>query len=196
MTNTRTTARPVLGRVLVAAGLLAPVLQVLGSWAAESTRLVVLLGAFGAAWPYWFALCALCAAGVRRLDVRRGVRETVTVLCAAGAVLLLFFRLVLFDVFSGGWEETQRIAAPGGGDRSVRIEQGSAMIDPLWRVSVVDGSGLTARSHLVASYDGNTGFHAVAWDGPDRLLVTDDGGTTTITLDPADGEPHRTIGTG
>ncbi len=196
MANTRTTPLPVLGTVLIAAGVLAPVAQVVGAWVAESTRYVVLLGAFGAAWPYWLALFVLCGAGVLRTGARRSLRRAVVIACVAGAVLVVFFRLVLFDLFGAGWEETQRVPAPGGGERAVRIEQGAAMIDPLWRVSVVEGSGLTARSHPVASYGEPTGFHAVAWDGPDAVLLTDDDGTTRITLDPATGAPDRTVDAG
>lgn len=193
--NTRATRLPDPGRALIAGGLLAPVVQLVGAWVAESTRYVVLLGAFEAAWPYWLALFVLCGAGVLRTGARRSVRQAVAGACAAGAVLVVFFRLVLFDVFSAGWEETGRVPAPGGAERAVRIEQGSAIIDPLWRLSVVEGSGLTARSHPLASYGETTGFHAVAWDGPDALLVTDGDGTTRITLDPATGTPHRTVGT-
>ncbi|MFD4375024.1 hypothetical protein [Streptomyces sp. NPDC058486] len=197
MTNVRTTQRrPVLGKALVLAGLLLPVAQLAGYWVAESTRLLVLLDAFGAAWPYWLVMCALVGAGVLRMDARRSVRQAVAVACAAGAVLVLFYRLVFFDVVHAGWEETQRIPAPGGVDRSVRVEEGSAMIDPLWRISVIEGSGLTARSHLVASYGEPTGFVAVGWSGPDALELSDGDGMTTITLDPATGAPHRTLGTG
>ncbi|MGW6535430.1 hypothetical protein ACWGBV_08945 [Streptomyces sp. NPDC055051] len=196
MTKTRTTPPPALGPALIAVGVLAPVAQLVGSLVAESTRYVVLLDAFGAAWPYWLALFVLGGAGVLRTGAPRRVRRSVATVCAAGAVLVVFFRLVLFDVFSAGWEETERIPAPGGVERTVKVERGSAIIDPLWRVSVVEGSGLTARSHPVASYGETTGFHAVAWDGPDALLVTDGDGTTRITLDPATGTPHRTVGTG
>ncbi|MEU2657056.1 hypothetical protein ABZ615_17205 [Streptomyces sp. NPDC007325] len=196
MANTRTAPLPVLGTVLIAVGVLAPVAQLVGAWVAEATRYVVLLGAFGAAWPYWLAGFALCGAGVLRTGVRRPVRQAVAVACAAGAVLVVFFRLVLFDVLGAGWEETQRVPAPGGAERAVRVEQGAAMIDPLWRVSVVEGSGLTARSHEVATYGEPTGFHAVAWDGPDALLVTDGDGTKRITLDPSTGAPDRTVDAG
>ncbi|MFD5767860.1 hypothetical protein ACFWIN_18795 [Streptomyces sp. NPDC127049] len=194
MTNTRTTPPPALGPVLIAVGVLAPVAQLVGSLVAESTRYVVLLDAFAAAWPYWLALFVLGGAGVLRTGAPRRVLQSVVTVCAAGAVLVVFFRLVLFDVFSAGWEETERIPAPGGAERTVKVEQGSAIIDPLWRVSVVEGSGLTARSHPVASYGETTGFHAVAWDGPDALLVTDGDGTTRIALDPATGTPQRTVG--
>ncbi|GHG31051.1 hypothetical protein ACFFSH_32420 [Streptomyces filamentosus] len=194
MTNARTTPRrTTLGRVLIGVGLLAPVVQALGSLVAESTRLVVLLAVFGAPWPYWLALAVLCAVGVRLAGGRGWVREGLVVVCAAAAVLLVFLRVVLGDFLSPGWEESERWAAPGGVERYVTVDTGAALIDPLWRVRVVSGSGLTARSHEVAAYGERSGFVAVAWDGPDALLVTGSDGTTRITLDPSTGAPDRTV---
>ena len=76
------------------------------------------------------------------------------------------------------------------------VDTGAALIDPLWRVTVVSGSGLTARSHPVATYGERSGFVAVAWDGPDAFLVTGSDGTTRITLDPSTGAPDRTVDAG
>ncbi|WP_150235181.1 hypothetical protein [Streptomyces filamentosus] len=197
MTNARTTPRrTTLGRVLIGVGLLAPVVQALGSLVAESTRLVVLLAVFGAPWPYWLALAVLCAVGVRLAGGRGWVREGLVAVCAAAAVLLVFLRVVLGDFLSPGWEESERWAAPGGVERYVTVDTGAALIDPLWRVTVVSGSGLTARSHEVAAYGERSGFVAVAWDGPDALLVTGSDGTTRITLDPSTGAPDRTVDAG
>ncbi|WP_158821941.1 hypothetical protein [Streptomyces sp. NRRL F-5727] len=198
-TNTRTTTmrrRPVAAVVLIAVGLLAPVVQTLGSLVAESTRLVVLLAAFGAPWPYWLAMAVLCAVGVRLAGRRGWAREGLVAVCAAAAVLLVFLRVVLGDFLSPGWEESERWAAPEGVERYVTVETGAALIDPLWRVTVVSGSGLTARSHPVAMYGERSGFVAVAWDGPDALLVTGSDGTTRITLDPSTGAPDRTVDAG
>lgn len=196
-TNARTTPRrTTLGRVLIAVGLLAPVVQALGSLVAESTRLVVLLAVFGAPWPYWLALAVLCAVGVRLAGRRGWAREGLVAVCAAAAVLLVFLRVVLGDFLSPGWEESERWAAPGGVERYVTVDTGAALIDPLWRVTVVSGSGLTARSHPVAAYGERSGFVAVAWDGPDALLVTGSDGTTRITLDPSTGAPDRTVDAG
>ncbi|MEV6201303.1 hypothetical protein AB0M64_15115 [Streptomyces sp. NPDC051771] len=196
-TNTRTTRRrTTLGKVLIAVGLLAPVVQALGSLAAESTRLVVLSAVFGAPWPYWLALAVLCAVGVRSAGRRGWAREGLIAVCAAAAVLLVFARVVLGDFLSPGWEQAERHPAPGGAERYVTVDTGAALIDPLWRVTVVSGSGLTARSHPVATYGEHAGFVAVAWDGPDALLVTGTDGTTRITLDPSTGAPDRTVDAG
>ncbi|MFF2777701.1 hypothetical protein ACFVU3_22645 [Streptomyces sp. NPDC058052] len=193
-TNMRTTPRwTTLGKVLIAVGLLAPVVQALGSLVAESTRLVVLLAVFGAPWPYWLALAVLCAVGVRLAGRRGWAREGLVAVCAAAAVLLVFARVVLGDFLSPGWEESERWAAPGGAERYVTVDTGAALIDPLWRVTVVSGSGLTARSHPVATFGERSGFVAVAWDGPDALLVSGSDGTTRITLDPSTGAPDRTV---
>ncbi|MFK3734532.1 hypothetical protein ACI2LJ_30180 [Streptomyces sp. NPDC088090] len=197
LTNTRRTPRRTTpGKALIAVGLLAPVVQALGSLVAESTRLVVLLTVFGAPWPYWFAAAVLCGVGVRSAGRRGWAREGLVAVCAAAAVLLVFVRVVLGDFLSPGWEESERWAAPGGAERYVTVETGAALIDPLWRVTVVSGSGLTARSHPVATFGERSGFVAVAWDGPDALLVTGGDGTTRIRLNPSTGAPGRTVDAG
>ncbi|MGW5000527.1 hypothetical protein ACWEP8_22950 [Streptomyces hydrogenans] len=195
-TNTRTARLPALGTVLIAGGVLAPVAQLAGAWVAESTRFVVLLDVFGTPWPYWLALFVLCGAGVLRTGVRRPMRQAVATACAAGVVLVVFFRLVVSDVLGAGWKESERIPAPEGAERYVAVETGRAVIDPLWRVTVVSGAGLGARGHVVATYGERSGFLAVAWDGPDTLLVTGTDGVVTVRLDPRTGRPDRTVDLG
>ncbi|MFJ6450777.1 hypothetical protein ACIQNV_29675 [Streptomyces hydrogenans] len=197
MTNARATVRrPVPGAVLIAAGLLAPVVHAVGHQVAGATRLLVLLTVFGQAWPYWFAMTLLCGAGVRLVGARRSVWVPLVSVCAAAAVLLLLGRLAFGGLLSPDWRESRRVAAPGGAERYVTVETGRAVIDPLWRVTVVSGSGLTARGHVVATYGERSGFLAVAWDGPDTLLVTGTDGVVPIRLDSRTGKPDRTVDLG
>ncbi|MFF9341281.1 hypothetical protein ACF1CG_16275 [Streptomyces sp. NPDC014773] len=63
-------------------------------------------------------------------------------------------------------------------------------------MTVVSGSGLTARSRPVAAYGERAGFVAVAWDGPDALLVSGSDGTTRITPAPSTGAPDRMVDAG
>ncbi|MFE6712226.1 hypothetical protein [Streptomyces sp. NPDC057695] len=184
-----------LGRVLAAGGVGAGVGCLVGPWLAEATRLRLLVAAFEFRWPSFLVAVVLSGAAVRLLVTRAAVRRRVLALCAAAAVCAVAFRIVLFPMISGDWRETDRTAAPGGGDRYLLVEEGSAMIDPLWRVSVVDGPLLTARQWPVGSFDGDTAEGAlasVAWSGPDALVVTTgDGAVTTVRLDPRTGKPER-----
>lgn len=197
-TNTRTSrgARR-LGRLLLAAGLLAVVAHPLGSRAADSTRLLVLVSAFEYRWP-WALLASLLLGTGAWLAVRRNaIRVTAAFLCGVAAAGVLGFRLLLFPMLSGDWEETDRRAAPHHAQRHLVVERGSAMIDPLWRISVVDGPPLTAHHWPAGFFNGDDPADElvdVAWSGPDTLsFTTGDGAVTTVRLDRDTGRPEREV---
>ncbi|WP_055600083.1 hypothetical protein [Streptomyces aureus] len=184
-----------LGRVLLAGGVATGVGCLVGPHLAESTGLLVLTGAFEYRWQSFLVAVALFGAATRLL-ARGAVRRRVLAVCAFAAVTAVWFRMVLFPMLSTDWEETGRTAAPDGADRYVVVEEGSDMIDPLWRVSVVDGSGLTARHWTVATFNGDAGgvLAKLAWSGPDTLaLTTGEGQVTTVRLDPGTGKPDREL---
>ncbi|WP_030557019.1 hypothetical protein [Streptomyces exfoliatus] len=185
-----------LGRVLLAGGVATGVACLVGPRLAESTGLLVLTGAFEYRWPSFLVAVGLFGAAARLL-ARGAVRRRVLAVCAVAAVAVVWFRMVLFPMLSADWEETGRTAAPDGADRYVVVEEGSAMIDPLWRVSVVDGAGLTARHWNVGTFNGDAAdgvLAKVAWSGPDTLVVTSgEGEVTTVRLDPSTGKPERKL---
>ncbi|MFD8975389.1 MULTISPECIES: hypothetical protein [unclassified Streptomyces] len=187
----------VLGRALLAGAVAAAVGCLVGPSVAEATSLLVLTSAFEYRWPSFLMAVVLLAAAVRLLTDRPAVRRRVLAVCAAAVIGVVWFRMVAFPVISPDWRETDRTAAPGGGGRYLVVEEGLAMIDPLWRVSVVDGWGVTARQWPVGLFDGDTAAGAlmkVAWSGPDALLVTTgDGEVTTVRLDPGNGKPEREL---
>ncbi|MFJ4675569.1 MULTISPECIES: hypothetical protein [unclassified Kitasatospora] len=90
--------------------------------------------------------------------------------------------------------------APGRSDRSLVIHEGTAVIDPLWWVSVDAGSGLTARRWRVGYFNGDAPDNALAsaqWDGPDRIKLTTEGGEVfVVALDPETGRPERQVRVG
>ncbi|MEU6169087.1 hypothetical protein [Streptomyces tanashiensis] len=186
-----------LGQVLLAGGVAAGVACLVGPWLAESSGLLFLTGAFEYRWPSFLVAAVLLGAAVRLLTDRQAVRIPVIAVCAVAVVGAVWFRLVLFPVVGAAWEETGRTPAPGGVDRYLVVEEGAAMIDPLWRVSVVDGSGLGAQIWRVAHFDGDTADGALArvtWSGPDALvLTTADGEATTVRLDSRTGKPERQL---
>ncbi|MFD9030354.1 hypothetical protein ACFVZW_04175 [Streptomyces sp. NPDC059567] len=148
----------------------------------------------------WAALTTAVFMAFRNLIVRI-LAGTISALLALAAL-----PFVLFASF-GAAEETKDTAAPGRTDRHLVIEEGSAMIDPLWWVYVDEGSGLTKRRWHVGYFNGDdpaNGLAEASWAGPDRIrLVTGDpesepeseDGTQThfIDLDPETGRPLRTV---
>ncbi|MER8235811.1 hypothetical protein [Streptomyces sp. NPDC094049] len=184
------------GRVLLAGGVVTGVGCLVGPRLAESTGLLVLTGVFEYRWPSFLVAVALFGTAARLL-ARGAVRRWVLAVCVVAAVAAVSFRVVLFPMLSAGWEETGRTAAPDGVDRYVVVEEGSAMIDPLWRVSVVDGSGLSALHWTVGTFNGDAAdgvLAEVAWSGPDGLvLTTGEGKVTTVRLDPSSGKPERKL---
>ncbi|MFH8255797.1 hypothetical protein [Streptomyces roseolus] len=198
-TNARTTARwrPVLARVLILGGLLTVVAQPVGHGLGERTRLLVLVDAFEYRWGWWCAAAVLLGAGCRLVTERPLLRVWAARVFGAAALALLLFRLTLFGFFSGDWEVTRRLDAPDGVDRSVRVEEGLAVIDTIWRVSVIDGSGPGARHYPVAFFDGDSvddALDQVVWDGPDALrFVLGEGEVVTVRLDPETGRPEREV---
>ncbi|RSS59526.1 hypothetical protein [Streptomyces sp. WAC01280] len=187
----------VLRRALFAGAVAAGVGCLVGPAVAEATRLLVLASAFEHRWPSFLVAVVLLAAAVRLLTDRPAVRRRVLAVCAAAVIGVVWFRMVAFPVVSPDWQETSRTAAPGGENRYLVVEEGSVMIDPLWRVSVVDGWGVTARQWPVGLFDGDTADRAlmkVAWSGPDALAVTTgDGEVRTVRLDPGNGKPEREL---
>ncbi|MDX2846891.1 hypothetical protein PV342_00075 [Streptomyces sp. PA03-3a] len=134
-------------------------------------------------------LLAVRGAILRTLFLVAGVLGTLVVTLAAG----------LFG-FSGG-QETMRAGAPDRPDRHLVVEEGAAMVDPLWWVYVDEGSGLTARRRHVGFVDGDYyALRAAEWHGPDRVRLTVDVGERdevhVVELSPSDGRPHRLVDRG
>ncbi|MFI8182870.1 hypothetical protein OG539_37295 [Actinacidiphila glaucinigra] len=134
-------------------------------------------------------LLAVRGAILRSLILVAGVFGTLVVTPAAG----------LFG-FPGG-RETMRAGAPDRPDRHLVVEEGGAMIDPLWWVYVDDGSGLTTRRWHVGFVNGDYyALRAAEWDGPDRVRLTVDTGERdevhVVGLSPSDGRPHRMVDRG
>ncbi|MET7714418.1 hypothetical protein [Streptomyces sp. NPDC005407] len=107
---------------------------------------------------------------------------------------------LLFGRIAGaGWEVTQTLAAPEGADRLVVVRSGSAMIDPLWWVTVEQGHGLTAREWDVGHFNGDAGDYeaASARDGPYRLrMTTASGEDFLVDLDLDTAEPRAPVSVG
>ncbi|MFF4342992.1 hypothetical protein ACFY00_24065 [Kitasatospora sp. NPDC001540] len=186
-------------RRTVAFGLLAlaALLVALVYAAARATRdggPVVLIEGFHHPLPYGAAVLALIVLAVLAGFRSRATRTLLLVPILGCALLASPFALL---GFGSAPHKTADRSAPGRSDRSLVIHEGSAVIDPLWWVSVDAGSGLTARRWPVGYFNGDDPDNALAsaqWDGPDRIKLTTEGGEVfVVALDPGTGKPERRV---
>ncbi|MEU3795355.1 hypothetical protein [Streptomyces fructofermentans] len=181
--------------LVVAAGTFM-VAELAGWWSSRSGGLLVVAQVLHH--PVLFGLLTLAALsaaviiGVRNLVVRG------LVVVAAALSGLMAVPLVLFG--GAGPEVTLNDAAPDRADRHLVVEQGAAMIDPLWWVYVDEGSGLTKRRWHVGHINGDaSALIKASWAGPDRVrLVTGSAEDNQVHLVDltASGEPLRTVSLG
>ncbi|BAJ26965.1 MULTISPECIES: hypothetical protein [Kitasatospora] len=190
------------GRRAIAGGLLALALLLIAlvyaaARAARNGGLVVLIEVFHHPLPYGAAVLALIVLAVLVGFRSRGTRALLLVPILGGA--LLVSPLALFG-FGSAPHRTADRPAPGRSDRSLVIHEGTAVIDPLWWVSVDVGSGLTAHRWRVGYFNGDAPDNALAsaqWDGPDRIrLATEGGEVFVVALDPATGRPDHQVRAG
>jgi hypothetical protein len=103
--------------------------------------------------------------------------------------------MVGFFVSSFASSELAIVSAPPGLVRGVEAVErdGADVIDPTWRVSIRQNSGLLARDWKVGCFSGDTGqynFDHVERDGRSTLVVTILRGSTTVVVNPATGRPR------
>ncbi|WP_158754241.1 hypothetical protein [Streptomyces sp. NRRL F-2580] len=145
----------------------------------------------------WLTLAALCGAvllGLRKPMTR--VAVGVPVLGLGAPVMCLATLLALLD---GGQEQTRSLAAPGRDDRRLVVEEGSAMIDPLWYVYVHEGGWPRERRWAVGYFNGDdpdNELREAVWTGPDRIRMTTSGGAVHEVTVAAGGRPDRTVSAG
>jgi hypothetical protein len=100
--------------------------------------------------------------------------------------------LVVFPGIVGGFVDTREIASPSGRHVAI-LSEGSALIDPLYEVRVVTGSGLAQREWTVGCWNGDDDGNSVdevTWEGDARLVITTVGGDRfEATVDPESGKP-------
>lgn len=88
------------------------------------------------------------------------------------------------------------VSAPRGHAYEAVVEEGTAMIDPLWTISIHQTSGPLARTWEVGCLSGDDPANAldsVSWDGPERLIIqTAERGRVVVDVSPRTGRPTRT----
>ncbi|MEU9865303.1 hypothetical protein AB0D99_30995 [Streptomyces sp. NPDC047971] len=193
---------------LVLASVLLVLAGTAGRYAARDGGLLVVAELFHH--PLLFALLTGAALTTAAFLAFRGLIVRVLVGALSALLALAGLPFALFALF-GAAEETMDTPAPGRTDRHLVIEEGAALIDPLWWVYVDEGSGLTKRRWRVGHFNGDDPANALAeasWAGPDRIrLVTGDPEsgaedgvdaprTHFIDLVPETGRPLRTIESG
>ncbi|QES53813.1 hypothetical protein DEJ51_05740 [Streptomyces venezuelae] len=145
----------------------------------------------------WLALVSLIAAallGARRPYTRVALTLPVAVL---GIPIMTIFTML--SLLAGGQERSESLEAPGREDRRLVVEEGSAMIDPLWFVYVHQGEGLWERRWAVGYFNGDAEdneLREAVWTAPDRIRLTTSGGVVEEVTITADGRPDRTVSAG
>ncbi|WP_285735499.1 hypothetical protein [Kitasatospora phosalacinea] len=189
--------RPVIACGLLASAVLIVALVRAAARAARDGGPVVLIEGFHHPLPYGAAVLVLVVLAVLVGFRSRWSRTLLLVPVLGFALLAAPFALI---GLGSPPHETADRPAPGRSDRSLVIHEGSAVIDPLWWVSVDAGSGLTARRWPVGYFNGDDPDNALAsaqWDGPDRIRLTTEGGDVfVVALDPATGRPERRVRVG
>ncbi|WP_412078534.1 hypothetical protein ACLF6K_33565 [Streptomyces xanthophaeus] len=145
----------------------------------------------------WLVLAALTGA-VLLGPAKSTVRLALCVLLLTIGIPVLLMASLLMAMF-GGAEETKNEAAPGRDDRRLVVEEGAAMIDPLWYVYVHEGTWPLERRWAVGRFNGDDPadeLREAVWTASDRLRVTTaEGAVHEVTVTPG-GRPDRTVSAG
>ncbi|MFI1065328.1 MULTISPECIES: hypothetical protein [Streptomyces] len=190
----RTTARALLA---VAAALAAAALAAY-FWGGSNGGLVVMNqvhGHFvGMGWVTLVALVGGILLGARKTATRLALGLPVAIL----GVMVMSLATML-AMLAGGQEQTQSLTAPGRDDRRLVVEEGSAMIDPLWYVYVQQGSWPRERRWAVGYFNGDATdneLREAVWTAPDRIRLTTSGGVVhEVTVAPG-GRPDQVVSAG
>ncbi|MFF4012846.1 hypothetical protein [Streptomyces sp. NPDC001717] len=145
----------------------------------------------------WVALISLTGAlllGMAKSTARLVLCTTLLVL---GIPSLLLAGIV--SMLAGPTWETKSEAAPGRSDRRLVVEQGAAMIDPLWYVYVDQGTWPLEHRWAVGHFNGDATdneLREAVWTAPDRIRMTTTGGEVfEVTVTPG-GRPDRIASAG
>ncbi|MFA7767660.1 hypothetical protein [Streptomyces sp. NRRL S-448] len=190
----RTTA---LALLAVAAALVAAALAAY-LWGGSNGGLVVLGQVRGHVVAMgWVTLVALIGAVL--LGARKPATRLVLGLPVAVLGVMVMSLATLLTLLDGGQEQTRSLKAPGQDDRRLVVEEGAAMIDPLWYVYVHQGSWPRERRWAVGYFNGDATdneLREAVWTAPDRIRLTTSGGVVhEVTVAP-DGRPDRTVSAG
>ncbi|MFB6617621.1 hypothetical protein ACIGFK_25555 [Streptomyces sp. NPDC085524] len=145
----------------------------------------------------WLTLAALTGAIV----LGRLKPVTRIVLCTALLLpgLPVMFLATVLAGLGGGQDQTRSTAAPGRDDRRLVVEEGAAMIDPLWYVYVHEGHWPLERRWAVGYFNGDAPDNALreaAWTAPDRIrMTTTEGKVFEVTVAPG-GRPDQVASAG
>lgn len=100
-----------------------------------------------------------------------------------------------FFILSGVSGESSTVPAPQGHAYEAGTEEGTAVIDPIWSISIRQRSGILARSWEIGCLSGDDPANAlvsVRWDGPGRMIIQTNGhGRVTVDVSPTTGHPDR-----
>ncbi len=145
--------------------------------------------------PFLFGCVAayLCGVGLVQLLNKRWLKILVGLVSLTVVGAWLF--VGIFWVAMVGTHTVETEDAPGD-DYEAVVTKGADWIDTVWYVSIRQNNGLLSREWQVGCLSDDLGadtFKGLAWDGPNRLLVTTLGQTITVPIDPRTGKPQDSI---
>uniref|UniRef100_A0AAU2JN53 Uncharacterized protein n=1 Tax=Streptomyces sp. NBC_00049 TaxID=2903617 RepID=A0AAU2JN53_9ACTN len=107
-------------------------------------------------WPAPAALAGAVLPAVRTPALRIALSATL------GLGVPVLFLAGLLSGLAGGQEQTRSAPAPGRDDRRPVVEEGRAMIDPLWFVYVHEGDRPWERRRAVGHFNGDASGNELA----------------------------------
>ena len=137
----------------------------------------------------FFAVCLL--------PVRRGWRNALRAVAAAGLALVYLVTAVL-SVLLAGFGEAWQVSPDGA--NVVVVSEGADAIDPVWTLTVRQSSRLVARSWPLGCFNGddpNNALDGVRWVSDTQVEVSAGSGDKyVVVVDPENARPARTLSAG
>jgi hypothetical protein len=127
-------------------------------------------------------------------------RTAVLLVVVVPLVAHLGWPLVFLQLQSLGLKELRQIPAPGDAPYTAVVSEGTAVIDPVWVVSIRQSRGILSREWQVGCLDGDApqdGYKGMIWLSPTELSIrTEDGRQLSVQVDDDSGQPRNPIATG
>jgi hypothetical protein len=167
-------------RVLWVSVFAAAGIGVLGWWNPQGWKLLEVAVGYPALW----IAAAFVLVPIAAFVGCRSTRIQVIAVVISSLVGVAAVALTAFGIWWSGWERAEVVASPDDPSLRVVIDEGSDVIDPLWRISVEHGAGLTARRWDVTCINGD-------WAGYPGIEWTQSGGSPAFRIRSPGGGPCR-----
>jgi hypothetical protein len=144
----------------------------------------------------WLSVGLMALAAGTLVGRRRTLAQVFAVVAIVVSVVLL--AATTWWAWWSDWEQGESFVSPDDPELRVIVDEGSAMIDPLWRFKVQKGSGITGHRWSVTCINGDAkAFRTIEWttidDQPAFRIRLRGGPSPLVVLDPSTGQPRDEI---